>query len=105
MEQLLLLGRMLQGTMKSPSHFSHHPAAAGTFFTAMLLGLKFCSCQSQKNLQNSKMGLQLLEDRVFRLVALILASFYISSVLTFYTDGQQFAKMLIGCSFSVDFSL
>ncbi|CAL9779627.1 unnamed protein product [Musa acuminata subsp. burmannicoides] len=66
MEQLLLLGRMLQGTMKSPSHFSHHPAAAGTFFTAMLLGLKFCSCQSQKNLQNSKMGLQLLEDRVFR---------------------------------------
>ncbi|RRT68113.1 hypothetical protein B296_00024686, partial [Ensete ventricosum] len=34
-----IAGRMLQGTMKSPSHFSHHPAAAGTFFTAMLLGL------------------------------------------------------------------
>lgn len=65
-EQLLLLGRMLQGTMKCPSHFSHHPAAAGTFFTAMLLGLKFCSCQLQSNLQNCRMGLQLLEDRVYR---------------------------------------
>lgn len=65
-EQLLLLGRMLQGTMKSPSHFSRHPAAAGTFFTAMLLGLKFCSCQSQSNLQNSRNGLYLLEDRVYR---------------------------------------
>lgn len=65
-EQLLLLGRMLQGTMKSPSHFSRHPAAAGTFFTAMLLGLKFCSCQAQSNLQNSRNGLYLLEDRVYR---------------------------------------
>ncbi|CAN6315544.1 unnamed protein product [Urochloa humidicola] len=65
-EQLLLLGRMLQGTMKSPTHFSHHPAATGTFFTAMLLGLKFCSCQSQSNLQKCNMGLQLLEDRVYR---------------------------------------
>ncbi|KAM0865729.1 hypothetical protein ACQ4PT_043084 [Festuca glaucescens] len=65
-EQLLLLGRMLQGTMKSPNHFSHHPAATGTFFTAMLLGLKFCSCQSQFNLQKCIMGLQLLEDRVYR---------------------------------------
>ncbi|KAL6637046.1 hypothetical protein ACP70R_024618 [Stipagrostis hirtigluma subsp. patula] len=65
-EQLLLLGRMLQGTMKSPTHFSHHPAATGTFFTAMLLGLKFCSCQSQSNLQQCNMGLQLLEDRVYR---------------------------------------
>ncbi|XP_020086249.1 phosphatidylinositol 4-kinase alpha 1 isoform X2 [Ananas comosus] len=65
-EQLLLLGRMLQGTMKSPRHFSRHPAAAGTFFTAMLLGLKFCSCQYQSNLQKCKLGLQLLEDRVYR---------------------------------------
>ncbi|XP_010255687.1 PREDICTED: phosphatidylinositol 4-kinase alpha 1-like isoform X2 [Nelumbo nucifera] len=65
-EQLLLLGRMLQGTMKFPWHFSCHPAASGTFFTAMLLGLKFCSCQSQRNLQNFKMGLQLLEDRIYR---------------------------------------
>ncbi|KAG8062307.1 hypothetical protein GUJ93_ZPchr0003g16800 [Zizania palustris] len=65
-EQLLLMGRMLQGTMKSATHFSHHPAATGTFFTAMLLGLKFCSCQSQSNLQKCNMGLQLLEDRVYR---------------------------------------
>ncbi|XP_058075440.1 phosphatidylinositol 4-kinase alpha 1 isoform X2 [Magnolia sinica] len=65
-EQLLLLSRMLQGTMKSPFHFSHHPAAAGTFFTVMLLGLKFCSCQSQNNLQNCRTGLHLLEDRVYR---------------------------------------
>ncbi|KAF3435609.1 hypothetical protein FNV43_RR22700 [Rhamnella rubrinervis] len=65
-EQLLLLGRMLQGTTKLPWNFSRHPAAAGTFFTVMLLGLKFCSCQSQGNLQNFKTGLQLLEDRIYR---------------------------------------
>ncbi|KAG0451183.1 hypothetical protein HPP92_026558 [Vanilla planifolia] len=56
MEQLLLLGRMLQGTMKSPSHFSQHPAATGTFFTAILLGLKFCSRKSQSNLSILKWG-------------------------------------------------
>ncbi|KAJ6716751.1 hypothetical protein OIU74_009308 [Salix koriyanagi] len=65
-EQLLLLGRLLQGTTKSPWNFSRHPAAAGTFFTIMLLGLKFCSCHSQGNLQNFKTGLQLLEDRIYR---------------------------------------
>lgn len=65
-EQLLLLGRMLQGMTKLPWNFSHHPAATGTFFTVMLLGLKFCSCQSQRNLQNFKTGLQLLEDRIYR---------------------------------------
>ncbi|XP_042984610.1 phosphatidylinositol 4-kinase alpha 1 isoform X1 [Carya illinoinensis] len=65
-EQLLLLGRLLQGTTKFPWNFSCHPAATGTFFTVMLLGLKFCSCQSQGNLQNFKAGLQLLEDRIYR---------------------------------------
>lgn len=65
-EQLLLLGRMLQGTTNFPWNFSRHPAAAGTFFTLMLLGLKFCSCQSQGNLLNFKSGLQLLEDRIYR---------------------------------------
>lgn len=64
--ELLLLGRMLQGTTKLPGNFSRHPAATGTFFTVMLLGLKFCSCQSQGNLQNFKIGLQLLEDRIYR---------------------------------------
>ncbi|KAK4742302.1 hypothetical protein SAY87_000303 [Trapa incisa] len=65
-EQLLLLGRMLLGTTKLPWSFSRHPAATGTFFTVMLLGLKFCSCKSQGNLQKFKAGLQLLEDRIYR---------------------------------------
>lgn len=65
-EQLLLLGRMLQGTTKLPWNFSRHPVAAGTFFTLMLFGLKFCSCQTQGNLQNFRSGLQLLEDRIYR---------------------------------------
>ncbi|CAJ2642759.1 phosphatidylinositol 4-kinase alpha 1 isoform X1 [Trifolium pratense] len=65
-EQLLLLARMLQGTTKLPWNFSHHPAATGTFFTLMLLGLKYCSCQSQGNLQKFQIGLQLLEDRIYR---------------------------------------
>ncbi|KAG8368260.1 hypothetical protein BUALT_Bualt15G0026800 [Buddleja alternifolia] len=65
-EQLLLLGRMLQGTTKFPWNFSWHPAATGTFFTIMLFGLKFCSCQTQGNLQNFRTGLQLLEDRIYR---------------------------------------
>lgn len=65
-EQLLLFGRLLQGSTKPPWNFSHHPAATGSFFTLMLLGLKFCSCQSQGNLQNFKTGLELLEDRIYR---------------------------------------
>ncbi|CAM8929529.1 unnamed protein product [Rhodiola kirilowii] len=65
-EQLLLLGRMLQGTTRLPLKFSHHPAATGTFFTVMLLGLKFCCCRFQGNLQSFKTGLQLLEDQIYR---------------------------------------
>ncbi|KAK4491384.1 hypothetical protein RD792_002127 [Penstemon davidsonii] len=65
-EQLLLIGRMLQGTTKLPWKFSRHPAATGTFFTIMFFGLKFCSCQTQGNLQKFKSGLQLLEDRIYR---------------------------------------
>ncbi|KAL0412503.1 UNVERIFIED_CONTAM: Phosphatidylinositol 4-kinase alpha 1 [Sesamum radiatum] len=65
-QQLLLLGRMLQETTKLPWNFSRHPAATGTFFTTMLFGLKFCSCQTQGNLQNFRSGLQLLEDRIYR---------------------------------------
>nr|KAJ0201007.1 hypothetical protein LSAT_V11C600319580 [Lactuca sativa] len=64
--QLLLLGRMLQGTTKLPWKFSHHPAAAGTFFTVMLLGLKFCTCQYEGSLQNVRLGIQLLEDGIYR---------------------------------------
>ncbi|KAM6557546.1 hypothetical protein CsatB_004565 [Cannabis sativa] len=65
-EQLLLIGRMLQVSTKLPWNFSRHPAATGTFFTLMLLGLKFCSCQSQGNLLNFKTELQLLEDWIYR---------------------------------------
>ncbi|KAL3538950.1 hypothetical protein ACH5RR_002316 [Cinchona calisaya] len=65
-EQLLLLGRMLQGATKVPWNFSRHPAATGTFFTLMLLGLKFCSCHLQRNLSKFRTGLQLLEDRIYR---------------------------------------
>ncbi|XP_076884708.1 phosphatidylinositol 4-kinase alpha 1-like isoform X2 [Bidens hawaiensis] len=65
-EQLLLLGRMLQGTTKFPWRFSRHPVATGTFFTVMLLGLKLCSCQYQGNLHKFKLGLHLLEDRIYR---------------------------------------
>ncbi|CAH9107177.1 unnamed protein product [Cuscuta epithymum] len=65
-EQLLLLGRLLQGTTKLSCNFCHHPAASGTFFTLMLLGLKFCSCKSWGSLQNFAPGLQLLEDRIYR---------------------------------------
>ncbi|CAH9056262.1 unnamed protein product [Cuscuta europaea] len=65
-EQLLLLGRLLQGTTKLSCNFCHHPAASGTFFTLMLLGIKFCSCKSRGSLQNFAPGLQLLEDRIYR---------------------------------------
>ncbi|GAB2267297.1 Phosphatidylinositol 4-kinase alpha 1 [Dionaea muscipula] len=65
-EQLLLFCRLLQGTTKHPWKFSRHPAATGTFFTFMLLGLKFSACQLQGNLQYFKKGLQLLEDRIYR---------------------------------------
>ncbi|KAM3393858.1 hypothetical protein P3S68_002859 [Capsicum galapagoense] len=64
--QLLLLGRLLQQTTEQHWNFSSHPAATGTFFTFMLLGLKFCSCKSLGNLQNLRAGLQLLEDRIYR---------------------------------------
>ncbi|KAI3774770.1 hypothetical protein L1987_49332 [Smallanthus sonchifolius] len=64
--QLLLLGRMLQATTKLPWKFSHHPAATGTFFTVMLFGLKFCSCQYRGSLQKVRLGLQILEDGLYR---------------------------------------
>ncbi|XP_019166040.1 PREDICTED: phosphatidylinositol 4-kinase alpha 1-like [Ipomoea nil] len=65
-EQLLLLGRLLQGTTKLPWNFTRHPCATGTFFTLMLLGLKFCSCRSHGSAQNFRSGLLLLEDRIYR---------------------------------------
>ncbi|KAJ0935575.1 putative 1-phosphatidylinositol 4-kinase [Helianthus annuus] len=55
-----------KGLRNFPWRFSRHPAATGTFFTVMLLGLKLCSCQYQGNLHKFKLGLQLLEDRIYR---------------------------------------
>ncbi|CAI9285714.1 unnamed protein product [Lactuca saligna] len=57
---------MLQGTTKLAWKFSHHPAATGMFFTVMLLGLKFCTCQYEGSLQNVRLGIQLLEDGIYR---------------------------------------
>ncbi|XP_058070696.1 phosphatidylinositol 4-kinase alpha 1-like isoform X2 [Magnolia sinica] len=61
-----LLLKMLKETMEPTDHFSRHPAAAGTFFTVMLLGLEICSCQHLKNLQNWGTELHLLENLIYR---------------------------------------
>ncbi|XP_024530657.1 phosphatidylinositol 4-kinase alpha 1 [Selaginella moellendorffii] len=64
-KELLLIGRLLQGSVKKP-RFTSHPAATGTFFTLMLLGFKFCAWQLQ-NLQSIETaGIFLLEDRIYR---------------------------------------
>ncbi|KAJ7560134.1 hypothetical protein O6H91_04G115500 [Diphasiastrum complanatum] len=65
-EELLLIGRLVQGSVKNPNNFSSHPAARGAFFTLMLLGLKFCACQWQLSLRSGNFGINLLEDRVYR---------------------------------------
>ncbi|KAH0920787.1 hypothetical protein HID58_020805 [Brassica napus] len=65
-EQLLLFGRLLQRSTSLDWCFTHHPAATGTFFSLMLLGLKFCSCQKQGNMHKFRHGLELLEDRIYR---------------------------------------
>ncbi|KFK22742.1 hypothetical protein AALP_AAs61128U000100 [Arabis alpina] len=65
-EQLLLFGRLLQRSTNLEWSFTHHPAAAGTFFSLMLLGLKFCSFQRQCNKHKLNHGQQLLEDRIYR---------------------------------------
>ncbi|KAG7573163.1 Armadillo-type fold [Arabidopsis suecica] len=65
-EQLLLFGRLFQRSTNLDWCFTHHPAAAGTFFSLMLLGLKFCSCQRKGNMHKFRRGLELLEDRIYR---------------------------------------
>eukprot|EP00250_Pteridium_aquilinum_P018106 c23946_g1_i1 orf=664-6876(+) len=64
-DQLSLIGRLLQGSLKRSYHFSSHPAACGTFFSLMLLGLRFCSCQLQTR-QTMGVDIMLLEDRIYR---------------------------------------
>ncbi|KAG2304894.1 hypothetical protein Bca52824_033545 [Brassica carinata] len=65
-DQLLLFGRLLQRNTSLDWCFTHQPAATGTFFSLMLLGLKFCSCQKQSNMHKFRHGLELLEDRIYR---------------------------------------
>lgn len=67
-DQLLLITRMMQGSMQTPSHFSSHPAAAGSFFTLLLLGLKLCDCLRENGYCTGTFGANLLHDRIHRYV-------------------------------------
>jgi phosphatidylinositol 4-kinase len=64
-DQLLLITRMMQGSMQDASRFSSHPAAAGTFFTLLLFGLKLCTCLHEKDCTVT-FGANLLHDRIYR---------------------------------------
>lgn len=64
-DQLSLIGRLLEGSVRRSNHFSSHPAATGTFFSLMLLGLRFCAWQRQTR-QGMGVDILLLEDRVHR---------------------------------------
>lgn len=64
-DQLHLLTRMMQGSMQDASHFSSHPAAAGTFFTLLLFGLKLCNCLHERDCTVT-FGANLLHDRIYR---------------------------------------
>lgn len=65
-DQLLLIFRMMQGSMQTSNHFSSHPAAAGSFFTLLLLGLKLCECSSANGYCTETFGASLLHDHVYR---------------------------------------
>ncbi|KAG0598394.1 hypothetical protein M758_12G069200 [Ceratodon purpureus] len=65
-DQLLLLMRLLEGSVQTHTHFSSHPGAVGTFFTLLLLGLKTCECLVQSGSPNERVGVQLLRDRIYR---------------------------------------
>jgi phosphatidylinositol 4-kinase len=65
-DELLLMVRMMQGSMQLPSQFSSHPAAAGTFFTLLFLGLKLCDCLLQTGHRTGTFGANLLCDRIYR---------------------------------------
>ncbi|BBM99420.1 phosphatidylinositol 4-kinase A [Marchantia polymorpha subsp. ruderalis] len=65
-DQLYLMSRLLQGSVKSPTQFSSHPAATGSFFTLILLSLKFCAFQAQVSSGVSNTGICLLEKRSYR---------------------------------------
>lgn len=65
-DQLLLMVRLMQGSVQTHTHFSSHPGAAGTFFTLLLLGLKICECVTQTGFAAGNTGVQLLRDRIYR---------------------------------------
>ncbi|KAL3700638.1 hypothetical protein R1sor_018660 [Riccia sorocarpa] len=65
-DQLYLINKLLQGVFKSATHFSTHPAATGTFFTLLLLSLKFCAFQAQVCSGLSNTGIHVLEKRTYR---------------------------------------
>ncbi|KAF2593101.1 hypothetical protein F2Q70_00042724 [Brassica cretica] len=97
MEQFLLFGRLLQRSTNLDWCFTHHPAAAGTFFSLMLLGLRFCSYQRQGNLHKHTLGLELLEDRIYRLVEGYLLraaqrSDIFAHILTWHLQGESFQE-------------
>lgn len=68
-DQLLLITRMMQGSMQTSSHFSTHPAAAGSFFTLLLFGLKLCDCLRDNGHCTGTFGASLLHDHIHRYVS------------------------------------
>lgn len=68
-DQLLLIARMIQGSVQVSSHFSSHPAAAGSFFTLLLFGLKLCDCLRENGHCNGTFGASLLRDHIHRYVS------------------------------------
>jgi hypothetical protein len=67
-DQLLLITRLMQGSMQTSSHFSSNPAAAGSFFTLLLLGLKLGDCLRENGHCTGTFGASLLYDRIYRYV-------------------------------------
>lgn len=64
-DQLLLITRMMQGSVQT-AQFSSHPVAAGTFFTLLLFGLKLCDCLRDNGYCTGTFGADLLRDHVYR---------------------------------------
>ena len=67
-DQLLLMMRLMEGSVQTHTQFSCHPGAVGTFFTLLLLGLKTCECLVQNGSLNGRVSIQLLRDRIYRCI-------------------------------------
>jgi phosphatidylinositol 4-kinase len=70
-DQMLIMVRLIQGSVHKPSSLSSHPAAAGTLFTLLLLGLKVCQCLLKASAHTEHTGVQLLQDSVYRYIQLM----------------------------------